>query len=122
MINRVIFKGKVYYSVADLAVVFDVSPYKMRKSIKESKIKTKHDIYGRTVFVLESDVKKIDVYGEMKDLDSGIDAINANPEKESTVVDATEFAKKKSYKARKKNATKKKEETPVESVEKAQLK
>ena len=46
MINRTIFKEQVYYRVADLALLFGVSEYRMRKAIKDQKIKTKNNSFG----------------------------------------------------------------------------
>ncbi|WHY88717.1 hypothetical protein QNH39_13145 [Neobacillus novalis] len=117
IINKTIFKGKVYYSVADLAELFGVSPYKMRKAIKDQKIKTKNNIFGRTVFVLEENVAKINVYGTMKILVTQAELITADPVKETKVV---EFSKpKRKNKKRKKSAKKKEivaEEVKTESV------
>ncbi|MED4267335.1 hypothetical protein [Priestia megaterium] len=61
MLNRVIYNGVVYYKVADLAELFDVSVYKMRKAIKEKNIGEKLKGFGRMVFVSEENVALISV-------------------------------------------------------------
>lgn len=114
MINRTIFKGQVYYSVKDLAKLFKVSEYRMRKAIKDQKIKTYNKIFGRTVFVLEENVSLINAYGEVKTLKTDF---TADPVKEEKVVP---FDKpKRKTKKRKKSVNKKEsvaEEVKTESV------
>ena len=97
MINRTIFNGQVFYRIADLALLFDVSAYKMRKAIKEQNIETTRlKGFGRCVFVLEADISKINVYGEMKVLKT---EFTVEPVRETKVV---EIAKaKRKYKKRK---------------------
>lgn len=63
MLNRVIFGNEVYYKVADLAEIFGVSQYRIKKSIKDQKIETKNDIFGRIVFISEKNLAKIDANG-----------------------------------------------------------
>ncbi|WP_422123719.1 hypothetical protein DHX103_02600 [Planococcus sp. X10-3] len=97
MINRTIFGGQVFYRIADLAELFDVSAYKMRKAIKEQNIKTTRlPGFGRCVFVLEADISKINVYGEMKVLKT---EFTAEPVKETKVVEIPKAKRK--YKKRK---------------------
>ena len=83
MINRTIFKEQVYYRVKDLALLFGVSEYRMRKAIKDQKIKTKNNILGRCVFVLEENIAKINVFGEVKVLET---EFTADPVKETKAV------------------------------------
>lgn len=64
MINRVIYSGNVYYKVADLAFLFDVTKYKMRKFIKDNNLGEILKGFGRTTYVLEENVAKIDVNGK----------------------------------------------------------
>src|SRR3954468_18507365 len=114
MINRTIFKGKVYYRVADLAELFDVSEYKMRKAIKDQKIKTKRlKGFGRCVFVLEENIATINVYGEVKVLETEKELIIANPVKETKIV---EYSKSKRKSKRRKKTATKKEQVVVEEV------
>ena len=97
MINRTIFGGQVFYRIADLAELFDVSVYKMRKAIKEQNIKTTCLTgFGRCVFVLESDIAKINVYGEMKVLKT---EFTVEPVIETKVVEIAKVKRK--YKKRK---------------------
>ncbi|WHX62778.1 hypothetical protein [Peribacillus frigoritolerans] len=74
MINRVINKNEVYYKMADLADLFEVSVYKMKKIIKMQNIeKTKLEGFGRSVFVLEENVCKIEVNDEVTIVNTTID-------------------------------------------------
>lgn len=62
MINRVINKNGVYYKMIDLADLFEVSVYIMKKIIKKQNIETTRlEGFGRSVFVLEENVCKIEV-------------------------------------------------------------
>ncbi|WLR53789.1 hypothetical protein LC048_14840 [Mesobacillus subterraneus] len=107
MINRVIFEGKVYYKVADLAKLFDVSVWKMRKIIKAQDIGAplrKGSGFGRAVFVLEENVAKINITGEVKVLET---KFTADPVKKTKVVELPTHAKKKRTTAPKKTKKKK---------------
>lgn len=115
MINRLIYNGKVYYKVADLAQLFDVSLYKMRKIVKLQGIGAplpKGSGYGRALFVMEENVAKIEVRNEVKILET---KFTADPVKEvkvvkEPVIDVKE-SKKPAKKAEKKNAE---NVTPIE--------
>lgn len=62
MLNRVIYGGQVYYKVNDVAVLFDLSQYKMKKTLDKQGIeKGKLAGFGRTLFILEENVGKIEV-------------------------------------------------------------
>ncbi|KUH46056.1 hypothetical protein M2E15_2920 [Bacillus mycoides] len=66
MLNRVIYEGQVYYKVNDVAVLFDLSQYKMKKTLEKQGIKKgKLAGFGRTLFILEKNVGKIEVGGEI---------------------------------------------------------
>ncbi|HFJ9456983.1 TPA: hypothetical protein ACGW7F_002175 [Bacillus cereus] len=66
MLTRIIYKGKVYYKVNDLRDLFELSPYKMKKILKNQDIKTeKLDGFGRTLFVLQENASKIEVNNEI---------------------------------------------------------
>jgi hypothetical protein len=65
MINRVIYGGKVSYRVADLAELFEVTTYKMRKAVKNQQLGTILKAFGRCLFVLEENVGKIEINGEL---------------------------------------------------------
>lgn len=84
MINRVIFEGKVYYKVADLAELFDVSVYKMKKAIKAQDIETRLKGFGRVLFVLEENVCKIELNNEIKILETDF---TTNPVKETKIIE-----------------------------------
>ncbi|WP_458106277.1 hypothetical protein [Bacillus sp. PK5-004] len=99
MINRLIYNGKVYYKVADLAQLFDVSIYKIRKIVKTQDIRTTLKGYGRAVFVLEENVAKIEVRNEVKILET---KFTADPVKKSKVVKEPVVDVKKSKKPSKK--------------------
>ena len=110
MINRTIFNGQVFYRIADLALLFDVSAYKMRKAVKEQNIETKRlEGFGRCVFVLEADIAKINVYGEMKVLKT---EFTVEPVKETKVVEIAKVKRK--YKKRKSTAKNTKKAEVVE--------
>ncbi|WP_197207604.1 hypothetical protein [Cytobacillus firmus] len=120
MINRLIYNGKVYYKVADLAQLFDVSIYKMRNSIKKQGIGAplpKGSGYGRAVFVLEENVAKIDVNGKSVIVKT---KVKESVEKFATVFDSVKNGKNK-FKKMKISADGKLEkvkETPVEKTAK----
>lgn len=127
MLNRVIFKNKVYYKVADLAELFNVSTYRMRKAIKTQKITAKPlKGFGRVLFVLEENVAKIVMNNQAKTLKT---EFNENPVQETTTIETEKTPSKKTKskpKNRKKSAPKDKkaaEETvnmqakPVENKE-----
>ena len=85
MLNRVIFKNKVYYKVADLAELFNVSTYRMRKAIKTQKITAKPlKGFGRVLFVLEENVAKIVMNNQAKTLKT---EFNENPVQETTTIE-----------------------------------
>ena len=66
MLNRVIYGGRVYYKVNDLGELFELSSYKMKKTLTKQEIEaTKLKGFGRTLFVLESDVSAIEINGEI---------------------------------------------------------
>lgn len=98
MINRLIYGGKVYYKVADLAQLFDVSIYKMRNAIKAHEIGTRLKGFGRAIFVLEENVAKIEINNEVKILKT---EFTANPVKETKVVKEPVIDVKKSKKDKK---------------------
>lgn len=62
MLNRVIYGGQVYYKVNDVAVLFDLSQYKMKKTLSKQDIETTIlKGFGRTSFILEKNVGKIEI-------------------------------------------------------------
>ncbi|OSY03797.1 hypothetical protein [Bacillus mycoides] len=66
MLNRVIYGGQVYYKVNDVAVLFELSQYKMKKVLEKQGIeKGKLAGFGRTLFILEKNVGKIEIGGEV---------------------------------------------------------
>ncbi|OSY00326.1 hypothetical protein BTJ45_02932 [Bacillus mycoides] len=66
MLNRVIYGGQVYYKVNDVAVLFDLSQYKMKKTLSKQDIETTIlKGFGRTSFILEKNVGKIEIGGEV---------------------------------------------------------
>lgn len=66
MLNRVIYGGQVYYKVNDLGELFELSSYKMKKTLTKQDIETtKLKGFGRTLFVLEGNVSAIEVNGEI---------------------------------------------------------
>lgn len=132
MLNRVIFKNKVYYKVADLAELFNVSTYRMRKAIKTQKITAKPlKGFGRVLFVLEENATKIVMNNQAKTLKTDF---NENPVQETKTVETEKTPSKKTKskpKNRKKSAPKDKkvaEETvnmqakPVENKEIVKIK
>ncbi|MED3198993.1 hypothetical protein ACWKTL_14865 [Bacillus toyonensis] len=64
MMNRVIFEGETYYKVNDLKELYDVSMYKIKKTIKEQGIKTgKLEGFGRTLYILEAELNMLEIDG-----------------------------------------------------------
>ncbi|MGX5612268.1 hypothetical protein [Bacillus toyonensis] len=62
MLNRVIYGGQVYYKVNDVAVLFELSQYKMKKTLSKQDIETTIlKGFGRTSFILEKNVGKIEI-------------------------------------------------------------
>lgn len=118
MLNRVIYKNKVYYKVADLAKLFKVSAYKMRKIVKAQDIGAplgKGSGFGRAVFVLEENVAKIVINNQAKTLKT---EFNENPVQETKTVETEKTSPKKTKakpKKQKKSATKD-EKGAVETV------
>ncbi len=116
MLNRVIFKNKVYYKVADLAELFSVSTYRMRKAIKTQKITAKPlKGFGRVLFVQEENVAKIVMNSQSKTLKT---EFNENPVQETKTVETEKTPSKKTKsktKNRKKSAPKNKK-VAVETV------
>jgi hypothetical protein len=99
MINRIIYNGKVYYKVADLADLFEVSKYKMRNIIKTQDIGTNLNGFGRALFVLEENVAKIEVRNEIKVLET---KFTADPVKKIKTVNAPVIPAEKPKKRTKK--------------------
>ncbi|MGE1048430.1 hypothetical protein ACQGSX_21210 [Bacillus sp. GMs2/1] len=116
MLNRIIFKNKVYYKVADLAELFSVSTYRMRKAIKTQKITAKPlKGFGRVLFVQEENVAKIVMNNQAKTLQT---EFNENPVQETKTIETEKTPSKKTKsksKNRKKPATKDKK-VAVETV------
>ncbi|HDR7564771.1 TPA: hypothetical protein QCX51_001969 [Bacillus mycoides] len=112
MLNRVIFKNKVYYKVADLAELFSVSTYRMRKAIKTQKITAKPlKGFGRVLFVQEENVAKIVMNNQAKTLQT---EFNENPVQETKTIETEKTPSKKTKsksKKRKKPASKGKKVT-----------
>ncbi|PFU40167.1 hypothetical protein COK86_20455 [Bacillus cereus] len=103
MLNRVIFKNKVYYKVADLAELFSVSTYRMRKAIKTQKITAKPlKGFGRVLFVQEENVAKIVMNNQAKTLKT---EFNENPVQETKTIE-TEKTPSKKTKSKSKNRKK----------------
>ncbi|HFK1735238.1 TPA: hypothetical protein ACGXP5_004853 [Bacillus pacificus] len=66
MLNRVIYGGQVYYKVNDLGELFELSPYRIKKTLTKQDIETtKLKGFGRTLFVLEGNISAIEVNGEI---------------------------------------------------------
>ncbi|MED0826573.1 hypothetical protein [Bacillus pacificus] len=62
MLARIIIGKEVYYKVKDVAVLFDLSQYKMKKTIEKQDIETKTlGGFGRTLYILEENVGKIEI-------------------------------------------------------------
>ncbi|PHD29909.1 hypothetical protein [Bacillus wiedmannii] len=116
MLNRVIFKNKVYYKVADLAELFSVSTYRMRKAIKTQKITAKPlKGFGRVLFVQEENAAKIVMNNQAKTLKT---EFTVDPVQETTTIETEKTPSKKTKpktKKRKKSASKSKE-VAVETV------
>ncbi|WP_045518099.1 hypothetical protein [Neobacillus niacini] len=100
MINRVIYGGKVYYKVADLAELFDVSLYKMRKIVKAQNIGENLQGFGRAVFVMEENVAKIEVRNEVKILETKftVDPVKKVKTVKTPVIDVKKPTKKSAKK------------------------
>ncbi|MFD6211248.1 hypothetical protein [Peribacillus sp. NPDC060253] len=114
MLNRVIFSEKVYYKIADLGFLFGLSPYKMKKVLKEQNIETtKLKGFGRSVFVLEDNVSAIEVDGKITIVKTTID----EKIKEKTVKKPTAKKAKTKKSFKKKNEVK---ELPNDSAEKVE--
>lgn len=111
MINRVIYNGKVYYKVADLADLFEVSKYKMRNIIKTQDIGTTLKGFGRAVFVMEENVAKIEVRNEVKILET---RFTADPVKKTKTVKEPVIPVEKTAKRTKKAKKEKKRADVVE--------
>lgn len=104
MLNRVIYGGEVYYKLTDLAELFDISQYKIRKAIKEQNIQiTRLKGFGRSLFVLEKNVSTIEVNGEITIIKTEV-----KESQEKTKVVSTTKANKTSLK---KTPTKKKKKS-----------
>ncbi|PHD69790.1 hypothetical protein [Bacillus toyonensis] len=66
MLNRVIYGGQVYYKVNDLGVLFGLKRYKMKKTLERQEIETTIlKGFGRTLYILEDNVGKIEIGGEV---------------------------------------------------------
>ncbi|MDQ0254610.1 uncharacterized protein (UPF0335 family) [Evansella vedderi] len=66
MLNRIVYGGEVYYKVTDLAELFELSQYKIKKILKEQEIETTTlKGFGRSLFVIEKNVCAIEVNGEI---------------------------------------------------------
>ncbi|MDK2587285.1 hypothetical protein QOZ83_15670 [Romboutsia sedimentorum] len=62
MISRVLHEdGCVYYRFKDLRKLFNCSDYKIKKAIKVFEIETHKLDFGRTLFVKEEDISKINI-------------------------------------------------------------
>ncbi|MEJ9302021.1 hypothetical protein ABEW33_23345 [Priestia megaterium] len=109
MLNRVIYGGKVYYKVVDLAVLFDLSNYKMNKIIEKQEIKAEPlDGFGRIRFVSEQEASKIVVNNEVTILKTEFtDLVETAP------IHTVEEAPAKKTKAKTKAP---KKEVPIETV------
>ncbi|MGG0789263.1 hypothetical protein ABE132_11130 [Peribacillus simplex] len=114
MLNKVIFEEKVYYKVADLGFLFGLSPYKMRKTLKEQDITpTKLEGFGVLKFVAEEEISAIEVDGKITIVKTTIDEkIKEKAVKKSK---KTTAKKAKPKKKKKKNEVK---ELPNDSAEK----
>lgn len=113
MLNRVIYKNKVYYKVADLAKLFKVSAYKMRKIVKAQDIGAplkKGSGFGRAVFVLEENVAKIVINNQAKVLKT---EFTVDPVQETTTI---ETEKTPSKKTKPKTNKRKKSASKIEKV------
>ncbi|AZU60113.1 hypothetical protein [Neobacillus mesonae] len=103
MITRVIFEGNVYYKVADLASLFEVSPSTMRNRVKKANVGTRLSGFGRAVFVMESDVAKIEANGQVKVLET---EFTADPVKHEYAMEVRPQEKKRKSKETKESAEK----------------
>ncbi|QQU31681.1 hypothetical protein I6I41_00650 [Bacillus cereus] len=92
MLNRVIYGGQVYYKVNDVAVLFDLSQYKMKKTLSKQAIETTIlKGFGRTSFILEKNVGKIEVGGEVTIIETKFEeSITKEPVKKAEEVPAEE--------------------------------
>ncbi|KMQ15292.1 hypothetical protein [Bacillus mycoides] len=92
MLNRVIYGGQVYYKVNDVAVLFDLSQYKMKKTLDKQGIeKGKLAGFGRTLFILEENVGKIEIGGEVTIIETKFEeSITKEPVKKADKVPAEE--------------------------------
>lgn len=62
MITRIIHEdSKVYYRLKDLKALFNCSDYKIKKAIKTAQIETHKLDFGRTLFIKEEDICKLDI-------------------------------------------------------------
>ncbi|MEH7668973.1 hypothetical protein V7419_19820 [Bacillus sp. JJ689] len=116
MLNRVIYKNEVYYKVADLAKLFKVSAYKMRKIVKAQDIGApleKGSGFGRAVFVLEENVAKIVVNNQSKVLKTDF---AKNPVQETITVEVEKAPSKKTKTKQQKKSAPKTKEVAVETV------
>ncbi len=116
MLNRVIFKNKVYYKVTDLAKLFKVSAYKMRKIVKTQDIGAplgKGSGFGRAVFVLEENVAKIVVNNQSKVLKTDF---AKDPVQETITVEVEKAPSKKTKTKKQKKSAPKTKEVAVETV------
>lgn len=112
MLNRVIYGGQVYYKVNDVAVLFDLSQYKMKKTLEKQGIeKGKLAGFGRTLFILEKNVGKIEIGGEVTIIETKFEeSITKEPVKKADEVSAEET---KNEKEEVKSETEKEVETTV---------
>ncbi|MEK4130191.1 hypothetical protein NYE67_10945 [Solibacillus sp. FSL W8-0474] len=119
MINRIIFEGQVFYKLADLAELFGVSVYKMKKATKTQDIQTRLKGFGRVLFVLEENVCKIELNNEIKTLET---KFTANPVKSTKavkpVVKKTERKKTKAKVVKKGEVVEKVESSPKQELSK----
>lgn len=116
MLNRVIYKNKVYYKVADLAKLFKVSAYKMRKIVKAQDIGApleKGSGFGRAVFVLEENVAKIVVNNQSKVLKTDF---TKNPVQETITVEVEKAPSKKTKTKKQKKSAPKDKKVAEETV------
>lgn len=99
MINRVIFESKVYFRIADLAVLFGVPYSKMRKAIDTQNIKfEKLKGFGRTYFIQEKNVGKIQFDGKMKTVKTMVEEEITDTEDENYQPPVKKTKKKKTAK------------------------
>ena len=128
MLNRVIYDGKVYYKVTDLRFLFDLTQYKLRKILKEQSIEiTKLKGFGRSLFVLEENVAKIEVNDEFTIIETKFeDSIDKKTVKKTDETPAKKSQVKKSKKKSKikidikKTVGDKKIESNINQIKRAQ--